>query len=115
MPRYPDPAKRAHQQRQRRYRKRLVEKYTPEADSVDAALAASLVCYIDVISASRVDESGRATIKLLLRSALNLLTARGYDRVEAVAVLRRRLVRRRRHDIEALIERSRIKSLLRRT
>ncbi|MHA6641065.1 hypothetical protein [Mesorhizobium sp. A623] len=115
MPRYPDPAKSAHQQRQRRYRKRLVEKQTPEADTVDAALAASLACYIHVISTGRADESARATIKLLLRCALKLLTARGYDRLEAVAVLRRRLVRGHRRDLEALIERSRIKALLRRT
>jgi hypothetical protein len=114
MPRFRDPAKSTHQQRQRRYRERLVEMQTPEADSVDAALAASLVCYIDTISAGQVSTPARTTIKLLLRCALNLLTAQCYDRVEAVAVLRRRLVRGHRRDLDALIDRSRIEVLLRR-
>lgn len=115
MPRHPDPTKRAHQQRQRRYRQRLVEKHTPEADSVDAALAASLVCFIDSIRTGDADISARATAKLVLRSALNLLTARGYDRVEAVAVLRRRLVRRHRRDLDALVEASRMQTMRRST
>lgn len=115
MPRYPDPAKRAHQQRQRRYRDRLADKHTPEADSVDAAMAASLVCYIDSIGPGDADIYARTTAKLLLRSALNLLTARGYDRVEAVAVLRRRLVRRHRCDLDVLIEGSRMRTLRRST
>jgi hypothetical protein len=115
MPRYPDPTKRAHQQRQQRYRKRLVEKHAPEADSVDAALAASLVCYIDAVSAGYAGASAQATVNLLLRGALNLLTARGYDRVEAVVVLRRRLVRRDRRDFDQLVERSRMQTLMQHT
>lgn len=115
MPRYPDPAKSAHQQRQQRYRTRLTARRAPEADSVDAAMAASLACYIDAIRTGFEGASARMTAKLLLRGTLNLLVAQGYDREEAAAVLRRRLTHRDRRDLGYLIKHSRMRTSVRQT
>ncbi|MFU0507373.1 hypothetical protein [Pseudaminobacter sp. NGMCC 1.201702] len=114
MPRYPNPMKSGHQQRQRRYRLRLAARRAPEADSVDAALAAATVCYIDAINDGYMATSTEPTAALLMRAALNLLVADGYDRVEALAVLRRRLTRQGRRDLGQLTERSRIRARMRR-
>lgn len=114
MPRYPDPRKGRHQQRQRRYRLRLAARRAPEADGVDAALAAAAVCYIDAVNDGYTATSAEPATALLMRGALNLLIADGYDRAEAVAVMRRRLSSQERRDLGDLTDRSRIRTRMRR-
>lgn len=113
MPRYPDPTNGRHQQRQRRYRLRLAARRAPEADSVDAALAAAAACYIDAINDGYTARPTEPVPALLMRGTLNLLIADGFDRAEALAVMRRRLLPQERHDLGSLTERSRIRTRMR--
>ena len=114
MPRYPDPIKCDHQQRQRQYRQRLTARGAPEADIVDAALAAAAVCYIDAVNEGYTATAAEPTAELLMRGALKLLISDGYDRAESLAVMRRRLTRPGRRDLGDLTERSRIRNRMRR-
>lgn len=114
MPRYPDSTNSRHQQRQRRYRLRLAARHAPEADSVDAALAAAAACYIDAINDGYTATPTEPVPALLMRGALSLLIAEGYDRAEALAVMRRRLLPQERRDLGHLTDRSRIRTRMRR-
>ncbi|MFD2054225.1 hypothetical protein ACFSQT_14315 [Mesorhizobium calcicola] len=98
-----------HQAHQRRYRARLMRRGAPEAIAVDLALAAASVAYIDVLEARVSSPADRLTIKILLRGTLDLLVAAGYDRAEATNVLRRRVTRQGRRDLERIVEISRVR------
>jgi hypothetical protein len=104
---------RSHQARQRRYREKLARQRKPEASAVDLALSGSAVAYIDAIEAKLGTAADRKVPKILLRGALDLLAAAGYDRAESTAVLRRRVTRDGRKDIQGLVETSRVESRLR--
>lgn len=114
MPRYPDPGNSSHQQRQRQYRSRLAAKRAPEADRVDAALAAAAACYIDAVNDGFATTPAEPATALLMRAALRLLVADGYDRAETLTVMRRRLTPENRHDLGTLSQRSRIRARMRR-
>ena len=86
-------------ERQRRYRKRLASRKAPEASTVDDAIAASVIGYIDAVEAGLGTAADREVLKLLLRGALDLLVGSGYDRSEAANVVRRRVTRHGRKDL----------------
>ncbi|RVM58385.1 hypothetical protein CN128_09845 [Sinorhizobium meliloti] len=96
MPRAPstEPQRQRHQQRQRKYRSRLREAGQPEADAVDAALAAA-ICGVaaDERGAEVKDEVLKAYLSRLLKRARRELLGRGYDRERTTAALQRRLNR----------------------
>ncbi|WP_274631268.1 hypothetical protein [Arvimicrobium flavum] len=110
----PEPMNSNHQQRQRQYRLRLAAKRAPEVDRVDAALAAATICYIDAVSDGFTTTSAEPQTKLLMRATFSLLIAEGYDRVEALAVLRRLLTHQGRRDLGDLTELSRIRARMQR-
>jgi hypothetical protein len=113
MPRVPNPLNQQHQARQRRYREKLASRRTPEANAVDLAISASTVAYIDAIEARLGTPADLKVLKILLRGALDLLVAGGYDRPESTAVLRRRVTRAGRKDLEKLVEASRVEMRIR--
>lgn len=96
MPRAPstEPQRQRHQRRQQRYRARLRETGQPEADAVDAALAAA-ICGVaaDERAAAVKDAVLKEYLSRLLKRARRELLGRGYDRDRATAALQRRLNR----------------------
>ncbi|MGO7445157.1 hypothetical protein ACC668_10665 [Rhizobium ruizarguesonis] len=96
MPRKPgtEPQRQRHQQRQRVYRERLRAEGRPEADAVDAALAAALCrTAADERNARIKDPVLTGYLSALLKRARRELLQRGYDRDGATAALQRRLHR----------------------
>ncbi|NKL63325.1 hypothetical protein E0H39_29795 [Rhizobium leguminosarum bv. viciae] len=96
MPRKPgtEPQRQRHQQRQRVYRERLRAEGRPEADAVDAALAAALCgTAADERDAATKDLILKGYLAALLKRARRELLKRGYDRSGATAALQRRLHR----------------------
>jgi hypothetical protein len=93
---------------QARYRQRLRERREPEADRVDTALAAAVAAYSDAIYRGLGSDDDRRVLRILVQSAISILRADGYDADSAVNVLRRRMTRVVRPDLEKLIADSRI-------
>lgn len=96
MPRKPstDPQRQRHQQRQRLYRERLRTEGRPEADAVDAALAAALCgTASDERDAPVKDPVLKGYLSALLKRTRRELIGRGYDWDGATAALHRRLHR----------------------
>ena len=104
----------AKRRRQRRYRERLASRRAPEASAADVAIAGSAVAYIDAIEAGLGTAADRKVLRLLIRGALDLLVKAGYDRAEGADVIRRRVTRHGRKDLQQLVEASRVRLRLRR-
>ncbi|MGO6692533.1 hypothetical protein ACCS54_18745 [Rhizobium johnstonii] len=89
-----EPQRKWHQQRQRVYRERLRAEGRPEADAVDAALAAALCgTASDEREGAVKDLVLKGYLSALLKRARKELLERGYDRDRATAALQRRLHR----------------------
>lgn len=112
MPRQADPVNAYHRLRQQRYRGKLVAQQVPEASVVDLAMARAAAGYIDAIEAGYGTPSDRVAMRALLRGTLDLLVLAGYDRKGATAVLRRRVTRQGRVDMDTIVAASRIRSRL---
>jgi hypothetical protein len=93
---------------QARYREKLRQRREPEADRVDTALAAAVAAYADATYRDLGSDDDRRVLRLLVQSAISILNADGYDAESAVTVMRRRLSRVVRLDLEKLVSDSRI-------
>src|SRR5690606_2335480 len=108
MPRPLSPQNTRKAEIQARYRQRLRERKQPESDRVDTALAAAVAAYSDAIYRGLGSDDDRRVLRILVQSAISILRADGYDADSAVNVLRRRMTRVVRPDLEKLIADSRI-------
>lgn len=99
MPRPIDPRNEAHRSAQQRWRARIRVAGRPEVDLVDTAVSAAVTVFAH---AARLQGTGRDVAKAdaLERMAINYLTARGCDRLEAARMVIRRL---RREKIDELV------------
>ncbi len=89
-----EPQRKRHQERQRTYRERLRAERRPEADAVDAALAAALCqAAADMKAAEVKDASRKAFLMDALSCARRELVGKGYDRERATLAIQRRLAR----------------------
>lgn len=96
MPRKPstEPQRQRHQKRQRLYRERLRTEGRPEADAVDAALAAALCGTAeDERDAAVQDPVLKGYLSAILKRTRRELLKRGHDWDGATAALQRRLHR----------------------
>lgn len=93
---------------QARYRQKLRSRREPEADRVDTALAAAVAAYSDATYSGSGSDDDRRVVRLLVQSAISILKADGYDADFAVSVMRRRLTRAVRPDLDKLVSDSRI-------
>lgn len=96
MPRKPstEAQRKRHQERQRKYREGLRKAGKPEADVVDAAMAAALCATAaDQLAAEVKDPVLKKHLSAILKRARRDLIQRGYDRDAATALLQRRLHR----------------------
>ncbi|MBN7764085.1 hypothetical protein JYP52_23390 [Nitratireductor aquibiodomus] len=108
MPREPDPANIAHQQRQRDYRKRLRSVAAPEASEVDTAIAAAVAAYANSVQSSEQ----KKVLTALIQGAMSILEDRGFDKKRSASVIRRRVSRHVRKDLGRLVDASRIRERL---
>ncbi|NKQ73413.1 hypothetical protein C3Y89_24215 [Rhizobium sp. UPM1132] len=96
MPRTPstEPQRKRHQQRQRVYREKLRASGQPEADAIDAALAAAICgAAVEEREAEVKDPVLKGYLSVLLKRARRELLGHGYDRERVTAALQRRLHR----------------------
>lgn len=108
MPREPDPANLAHQERQRDYRRRLRSVSAPEASEVDTALAAAVAAYANSVSTGEQ----KRVLTALIQGAMSILEDRGFDKKRSASVIRRRVSRHVRKDLAHLVDVSRISERL---
>jgi len=109
MPRPTNPAETAKAARQARYRERLRALGRPEASEVDVALAAAAAAFADV--ANGIPEGHgdhRSALRAMLRGAVDVLVARGKNKEQAVDMVRWRVSRPTRDDLEHLVQASRM-------
>lgn len=90
--------------RQARYRARLKATREPEANRVDTALAAVVAVLADAVERGNVQTSERAVLRMLLLGTIRILQQDGFAEERPLPVLRRRLSRSIRPDIERLAE-----------
>lgn len=104
MPRPVNPAHTEKAIRQARYRARLKAAGEPEADRVDTALAAALAVLADAVERGNAQASERAVLRALLLGTVRILQHDGFVEEKALPVLRRRLSRSIRPDIQRFAE-----------
>ena len=104
MPRPINPANSEKAERQARYRARLKAAGEPEADRVDTALAAAVAALADTVERGRAQTPERAVLRIILQGAMRLLQHDGFIEEKTLPVLRRRLSRSIRPDLERFAE-----------
>jgi hypothetical protein len=104
MPRPVNPTNTIKAERQARYRARLKATGEPEADRVDTALAAALAVLADVAERGNAQASERVVLRALLLGAMRILRHDGFVEEMTLPVLRRRISRSIRPDIERFAE-----------
>jgi hypothetical protein len=102
MPRPRDPANEVRRSAQERWRARTRAAGRPEVDLVDTAVSTAVTVFGH---AARRQGTGRDIAKAdaLERMAINFLTARGCDRVEATRMVIRRLRREKIDDLVSFV------------
>lgn len=91
-------------ERQARYRARLKAAGEPEADRVDTALAAAVAVLADAVERSHGQTSERAVLRAILLGAMRILQQDGFVEERTLSVLRRRISRLFRPDLERFAE-----------
>ncbi|MFD1792703.1 hypothetical protein ACFSE0_13860 [Ochrobactrum teleogrylli] len=104
MPRPANPINRCKAERQARYRARLKAAGEPEADRVDTALAAVVAVLADVVERGTAQTSERAVLRALLLGTMRILQQEGFVEEKTLPVLRRRVSRLIRPDLERFVE-----------
>ncbi|WP_455296527.1 hypothetical protein [Brucella pituitosa] len=104
MPRSVNPINVVKAERQARYRARLQVTGEPEADRVDTALAAALAVLADTVERGKAQTSERAVLRAILQGAMQILQQDGFVEEKTLPVLRRRISRSVRPDLERFAE-----------
>jgi len=104
MPRLINPSNVVKAERQGRYRARLKATGEPEADRVDTALAAAVAVLADAVERSHGQTSERAVLRAILQGAVRILQQDGFVEERTLPVLRRRISRSFRPDLERFAE-----------
>lgn len=89
--------------RQARYRERLRTQREPEADRVDTAIASAVAALADALDNNNGNAEDLSIFRILMQSTLNILRADGFDKEMSVKVLRRRITRISRPEIQDFI------------
>lgn len=97
--------------RQARYRAKLRKNGEPEADRVDTAIASAVAAFADALDKNGTAED-IAVLRVLMQSTLNILQSDGFDKELSVKVLRRRITRIVRPEIEKFVENGKTIELL---
>ncbi|MCV9910382.1 hypothetical protein OIV19_22620 [Brucella sp. HL-2] len=104
MPRPVNPINVVKAERQVRYRARLKATGEPEADRIDTALAAAVAVLADAVERGKAQTSERAVLRAILQGAMRILQQDGFVEERTLPVLRRRISRSFRPDLERFAE-----------
>lgn len=99
----------AKKRRMAEYRAGLKRKGRPEASMVDVALAAASAAYADTVAQIEGDKGNfPVALRAILRGAVDVLVERGCSRREAFSMVRWRVSRESRKDLDDLVAVSRM-------